>query len=470
MEIKQENQELTKKLSEKEEIFIAEKISTNFRLFQEKRQSHLTEIKDIKNAIYNDMDMSKNAWNKDIKLPDIYELSQTLKSHLMDCLYSHPDAMFDVSGNTQEAQLNANKQKALLCNYFEKMHIENELEKSVDSIIEAGEATLFIGWQKKFKKIRRYTTLAEEFFAKNPSGFVVEEKEIYDGPIIKHVPSENFCFEIESVDNWDSCPKIFKTEATFDDIISNKSNNYLNKEKISELKNLSKNDKNLMNKKLEVLEFWGDITLENGEILKNWLIVIAENKIITRFEPNPFIINPFIHAVMIENSTTKRGISPLKSAVCLNEISSTIINKQLDALSLIINPPYLAPKGCFKGEQEVKPGKIIEYDSALMPQQPIPLHFEQALSGWEFIKFFKSQMESATGIYKDTSSLITQNTKTATEVNYSMAGQTTRLNMLIEKINRKLIIPMVEKTAQIITNFKFEPEEIFLFNAGKQIG
>lgn len=34
------------------------------------------------------------------------------------------------------------------------------------------------------------------------------------------------------------------------------------------------------------------------------------------------------------------------------------------------NPLYLAPKGCFKGEQEVRPGKIIEYDAALMPYPP----------------------------------------------------------------------------------------------------
>lgn len=67
--------------------------------------------------------------------------------------------------------------------------------------------------------------------------------------------------------------------------------------------------------------------------------------------------------------------------------------------SLMMNPPYLAPKGCFKGEQIVRPGKIIEYDSALMPQAPTPLNFDNALHGWDFLNYFKTTTESATGIY-----------------------------------------------------------------------
>ena len=53
-----------------------------------------------------------------------------------------------------------------------------------------------------------------------------------------------------------------------------------------------------------------------------------------------------------------------KVDLILNNIASTILNKQLDALALMMNPPYLAPKGCFKGEQDVRPGKIIEYDAS----------------------------------------------------------------------------------------------------------
>ena len=110
------------------------------------------------------------------------------------------------------------------------------------------------------------------------------------------------------------------------------------------LRNVTYNE-DVENNKLEVLEFLGDIELSDGTLLKNWFIRVAGRRHIIRFESNPFVINPFIHANIIENPATGRGISPIRVALVLNEISSEILNKQLDALSLMMNPPYLAPKG-----------------------------------------------------------------------------------------------------------------------------
>lgn len=44
-----------------------------------------------------------------------------------------------------------------------------------------------------------------------------------------------------------------------------------------------------------------------------------------------------------------------------------------ELIPFINNPIYLAPKGCFKGEIEVKAGSIIEYDNLLMPYPPTPI-------------------------------------------------------------------------------------------------
>lgn len=217
---------------------------------------------------------------------------------------------------------------------------------------------------------------------------------------------------------------------------------------------------------IELLEYWGDITID-GELFENMLVVIAGRKEILRLEQNPFITQPFVHASIITDPRTSRGVSPLKIALGISEISSNILNKQLDALSLIINPPYLAPRGCFKGEQVVSPGKIIEYDAALMPNQPIPLNFSAALQGWDFINFFKTSIESATGIYKTMAGNLSASARTATEINYSAAGQSARLNMIIDAVSRKIIVPMVEKTAQTLANFKLGAEEIAVKNGGK---
>ncbi len=469
------NDDLTLGIKPEDEILLVNEISEKYDRFEDYRIQQLTDIKLVRDAIYNPASQNVNGWGSKIELPDIYELAQTLKSHISENLYSHPDAMFDVSGTTPQTQAYANKQKAMLVNTFEQMNIENELEKVIDSIVETGECTLFIGWETVIKQTRRAKTIEEDM--KNPDGktFVLEDKVVYDNARVKFIKAEDFVFDKSNRDKWDSCAKIYRTYATIDEIFCDKSNNLLNKEKLEKLKGVvakkkNRNDeKGIDENKLEILEFWGDIELSDGKILRNRLVTVAGRREIIRFEANPFVINPFIHANIIESPVTGRGISPLKVALVLNNVSSTILNKQIDALALMINPPYLAPKGCFKGQQDVRPGKIIEYDAALMPTAPTPISFDKAMQGWDFLNYFKATTESATGIFKNMAGNLQDVQRTATELNYSVSGQEARLNMMLDAINRKIIIPMVEKTAEIIANFKFGDELIRIEDHGKYV-
>ena len=452
-----------------EETELINTIKEKYDYYDGVRAPQLTDNRLIKYAIY-DSDIPKvNGWDCNIQLPEIYELAQTLKSHIVQNLYSHPEGMFDVSGIDAQTQTLANKQKAMLVNAFEKMKIENVMEKIIDSVVETGEVTLFVGWETKTKKVRRALSFDEQMEKQTPFPFIVEDRVVYDNAKVKFINYEDFVFDKNEVQNWDSCAKIYRTYQSLDDIRTNKSNNMLDQEKLEKLKGVVANKKNskVPDKKIEVLEYWGDIELKNGEILKNKLIVVAGRSVIIRFEDNPFITNPFIHANIIECPTTGRGISPLRVALILNNISSTILNKQIDALALMMNPPYLAPKGCFKGQQDVRPGKIIEYDSTLMTSSPTPLSFDKAMTGWDFLNYFKSTIESATGIFKNMAGNIQSQERTATEINYSVNGQEARLNMILESINRKIIVLMVEKTAEVIANFKLGKEKILVNNRGK---
>lgn len=475
MKFEKTNEDLTTTLNSEEEVLLIKKIPQRYDELEDDRQEQLEDIKVLRNTIYNNQIPQINGWDSNIELPDIYELAQTLKSHISDNLYSHPDAMFDVSGSNPQAQTFANRQKAMLVNTFEQMKLEDELEKVVDGIVESGESTLFVGWETKIKSIRRAQSIEEQLIAPTEDGFVVESKVIYDNPKVKHIKPEDFVFDKNIKDNWDNCSKIYRTYSDIEELSANQANNLLTKEKIETLKGVVDNkfkketDKAVEDRRVEVLEYWGDIELSDGEILKNWLIVVAGRKEIIRFEANPFIVNPFIHANVIESPKTGRGISPLRVALILNNISSTILNKQIDALALMMNPPYLAPKGCFKGEQVVKPGKIIEYDSALMPTAPTALSFDKAMQGWEFLTYFKSTIESATGIFNNMSGNLQSEQRTATELNYSVSGQATRLNMLLDAVNRKVIIPMVEKTAELIANFKIGREMISINDRGRTL-
>ena len=454
------------------EQFLLSNIVGKYDYYDSDRTSQKSDNRLLSYAIYNSDIPRINSWDSTIQLPEIYELAQTLKSHIVQNLYSHPDGMFDVSGNDFESQKHANQQKSMLVSVFEKMKIENEMEKIIDSVVETGEVTLFVGWETKTKQIRRKLTLEDQIKYNTDSSFTVEEKVVYDNPKVRFINYEDFVFDKNNASNWDSCAKIYRTYQTFDQIVSNKSNNFLDIEKIEKLKGVvasknGKRDDKYSVPKIEVLEYWGDIEFPTGQILKNQLICVAGRSVVIRMEDNPFVINPFIHANIIENPATGRGISPLRVALILNNISSTILNKQLDALALMINPPYLAPKGCFRGEQDIHPGKIIEYDASLMTSVPTPIPFDKAMTGWDFLSYFKSTIESATGIFTNMSGNISPLDRTATEINYSANGQEARLNMILESINRKVIVPMVEKTAELISNFKIGKETIMIKNQGK---
>lgn len=455
-----------------DELFLLQNIISKYNHYETERSSQLSDNRLIKYAIYDSAIPQINAWDSYVQLPDIYELAQTLKSHLVQNLYSHPESMFDVEGTDFETQKFANKQKAMLVHTFEDMKLSAEMEKIIDSVVETGEVTLFVGWETKHRRTRRAISLDEQAQLCQDTNFVIEDKVIYDNAKVKFINCEDFVFDRNEVNNWDSCAKIYKTSMTLEELQNNKSNNLLTREKLEILKGVvaskSKNSKtNTFEQKIDILEYWGDIELPSGKILKNKLIVVAGKKVLIRFEDNPFIINPFIHANIIECPSTGRGISPLRVALILNNISSTILNKQLDALSLMMNPPYLAPKGCFKGEQDIRPGKIIEYDATLMTSPPSAISFDRAMQGWDFLNYFKSTIESATGIFKNMAGNLQTSDRTATEINYSVNGQEARLNMIIESINRKVIVPMVEKTAEIISNFKLGKETILANERGR---
>lgn len=295
------------------------------------------------------------------------------------------------------------------------------------------------------------------------SQFVLKDEIIYDGPDVTIVPPEAFVFDPSKKDNFETCPKIYRSWATFDEIQANKL--YKNIDSLDEISS-QKNGKYSDNKvckgdQLEILEFWGDIKLKDGTLLKNQVITLAGRKNIIRFEENPFIMNPFVFAAFLEDPETKRGYSPLYVVLPLNEASETIMNLQLEALKLIINKPYLAPKGALSGKINIKEGSIIEYDPALMPTAPVALDFKDALVGWDFLRFFESKIESTTGIFKYmTGNPTVVNARTATEASGLMTGQNIRLSKEIDLLNYRVKMPIIRKIAELMANFSFDVQEI----------
>ena len=429
---------------------LAKQVSDTFKRLDEARETQLQEVKNLEERVFGGGEGARKAGKK-MYLPDAWEQFQTMKAHLIDVIYSHPEGLFDVyAKNSEEAEL-ALAHKAMLNDVFEKSELRNEVEKIVNNLILTGETTVFVGWDTRFKNSRVWSDYLEDYEVKS----YVD----YDGVKVKTVATQDFVFDTTRANNWESCPKIYRSYLELSEIKEIYDKKYLTSEVQDALfegvmaSKEGKEVKGFKNGLVELLEYWGDIRCSDGKLLKNRLITVAVGEYVVRFEENPYINTPFIYANLIENPVTKRGISPIKPVLALNSISSEILNKQLDAYSLVVNPPYLAPKGAFKGEQVVSPGKIIEYDSSLLPQMPTPINFSPALSGWDFIQYFKNSIESATGIFRTMSGIQSQNNKTATEMLQSAQGQNARINLIIDGINRKVILPLVKKVAETISNF-----------------
>ena len=278
------------------------------------------------------------------------------------------------------------------------------------------------------------------------------------------------------MDNWDSCPKIYRSYKTLADIINNQYytlsddqkeslQNLLDRGDNSSVRSNSSVSNELVNgSTIEVLEHWGDLKLPDGTVLKNWHAVIVARKFLVEFAKNESLINPFSYGAFIEDPDTKRGISPLYCVLSLAHFQEELMNRTCNLQALNENPPLLAPEGFFdEDEIELYPGKIIEYGDNLTPNAAFQQMNFNANVFMEDITFLNDLMAEVSGIFPNMVGAVeTTAAKTATEINTKSQGQMTRLSMLVDTINQDFIIPNIEKVAKLCADFKSGVEEIYL--------
>ena len=83
------NIDIKNSLTYEQEQYLTKNIIDKYEYYEQERSSQISDNSLVKYAIY-DSDIPKiNAWDCRIQLPEIYELAQTLKSHLVQNLYNH---------------------------------------------------------------------------------------------------------------------------------------------------------------------------------------------------------------------------------------------------------------------------------------------------------------------------------------------------------------------------------------------
>ena len=224
---------------------------------------------------------------------------------------------------------------------------------------------MFVGWKTQEKFVRRKKNVP--FFdkdskkAQNKKQIVIERKKVYDGLDLRAIDPENIVFDTDKQNYF-----IYQTYVTLEELSCIQGFNFLDEETLSQIRTFvsnaskKKNVKGLIDDRIELLEYWGDVKLADGSVAKNQVVVVAARQFVIRQELNPYIIKPFVVMNILKDPETNRGFVYLKTALPMKEKSQQIFINQLRALEFVTNPAYLAPKGAFSNiDQDAQPGKII---------------------------------------------------------------------------------------------------------------
>ena len=480
----------TRKMTKEEENSLVKLISDKFQQFNSQRAKSLEMASNLANEIFFKNDFKSisdrnQKWKSKIKMCKTFMFYQTLKAYIWRNTYANVHSMFDVSGENHDSNNASNKQKAMLVDIMEKMDYQKTCDKIIDNALLYGELISFTAWKTKFEEYRRPVNFFENLFSKDFSllpkiakaksegkNYIIDQRKIYDNPFIYPVNPADLVFDTNQSDNWDECPKIYRTYKTPSEIINNKLYS-ISKEDAVNIRNLvhNNNSQNLKSQEdvvkgstIEVLEHWGDLKLADGTLLKNWHAVVVARKYLVAFSKNEAIINPFSYGAFIQDPEYKRGISPLYSILSLAHVQEDLINRTCNLQTLSENPPLLAPEGFFdEDEIQLYPGKIIEYGDNLSPTAAFKQLTFNSNIFIQDITFLNDLMAEVSGIFPNMVGAVeTTAAKTATEINTKTQGQMIRLAMMVDIINQDLIIPNVEKIAKLCSDFKNGVETIYV--------
>lgn len=491
-----ENENKPRKLSQSEAESIAKDVGSKFEDFDEKRQ-HQIEIYDLlKEEIFlKNRKTKKKSWKSQVFLNKIYAFFQTRQAFIWDNVYSNIEQMFDVAGRDQVSDAQAKLQKASLVNSFDKMKVGRQLDLAIEHLDTIGEACLFVGWKRKVKQIRRKMSLWEQLQenglfsllrGNSQDAYGLFEQVIFEGANVETINPLNLVYDPsinpENEEEWDRAVKIIKRFETYDSIATNKLYQ-LRKEELAEIKeaifkgDASDDEKDDVHKledlingnQVEVLHLYGNYCMENGTVLRNWVITVIGRRYLARFEENPFIINPIVNAATQRDPDNKRGIPTLYSIYDLCKDQETKLNLENDVQKLNANPMRYAPKGFFdKSIIEAEPGKVLEYKRGQEdPNMIIPIAVP-LLNNSQIISYLESTTSLVSGIFPNMQGQEEDKKVTATEINVKVAGQTTRLAKDVDLLKQNLIVAMVEKVADLEANMKSGEERIFFNDKGQR--
>lgn len=464
-------------------------------LTPEKRETICADIKGMLKKWYKDLEPSRRETaeilkklfpdtdeTKIDKVPDLYEQFQTYTSAIQRACYPDYGAIVDVEGlDLSSNKLAATYKSSLIYDWY-NINLLKEIDKSNIDWAVKGEAAFYLQWKQEV--YQKTTNVVNEYVDEFTGEVVREEVKVReDVPIfecvdVKEIDPHSLYFDKSQVDDWDNCRKIYRDFVPLEQVLANQNYNLTNEEKksLKEMVKAQNEDQDPLSpcKKMsehtvvygntvEVLEFEGTYMMPDGEILRRMEATVIAGKYLSQFKESDKPQSPYIWDAYMRRPDTSRGQSPLMIPAILNDVENMVMDLMVRCYHLVVNPPFLAPKGAFATSIKVAPGIPIEYDKYINEGQvPQRLDFSGGFNGYNLLNFTRNKIENATGITQYMQGSQDGSVRTAAEASYIHSGASMRIAREAFKFSHKLIYVLVRKYALFKKVFDTKDKEVRL--------
>lgn len=366
--------------------------------------------------------------------------------------------MVDVEGLDLRSNSMASAYKSSLIYDWDNIDLIASIDKSAQDWAIKGEAAFFVCWKEEvYQQTQKVNNeyidpITNEVI--NETITIRENIPTFEGVDVKSIDPHNLFFDRSQVDDWDNCRKIYRDFVPLEDILANQSYD-LTPDERKALKELVKQnskekvidinqDTKIVGNTIEVLEFEGTYTLPDSiDTLRRIEATIIAGKYLAKFQESDKPKSPYVWNAYMRRPDTGRGQSPLKIPSILNSVQNMCMDLVMKSYILMVNPPFLAPKGAFPTSTNIEPGKPLYYTLQDLEQRPEKIDFSSGLAGYNMIDFLRNKAQNATGVNQYLQGSNAGTVRTASEASYIQAGASMRIAreafLFTHYIVRKLI-------------------------------
>lgn len=392
-------------------------------------------------------------WQTNLVLPWAYDAVESAYSHLHSTMIPRNDKVFDLVGRTNDDHPSLEVMEKYVVQTLERAKLAEKFGKALKQLLIKNHTCTKVLWRKDLR-----TQYEWELQPDGVERRVPVEKVVYNGVSLDVIDIDNFVFypihgDIEKT------TRIHCTYRYLEDLkaaAAAKEAPYFNVDKLV----ASYEEKQVTQAQLEtgektyqgikIKEAWIHRAKIGEKVYKNYIAVIADDKHLIRFQPNPYEggRSPFIWTQFAPNDDCLYSFGLLSRGKHILKAANFIFNQRLDELKIKLHPPHV-----YWDDGELNPYNIICRPAAMvrMSQEsvvsgnlrPLMQDLGHLTLAYTEVAELKAEFESVT-VPKVVKGMIEARSSTATEISHAQNNSSGKLHTLAFHVNETHLKPIIE--------------------------